>query len=75
MQAQSLPRTTKAAIHTELRTPLVVGSIRLPEELDVGQVLVQVHFSGICGSQLGEIDGAKVKINFFLIHLAMKVPS
>ena len=59
MQTQSLPRTTKAAILTELRTPLVVGSIRLPEELDVGQVLVQVHFSGICGSQLGEINGAK----------------
>ncbi len=27
--------------------------------LDVGQVLVELHFSGICGSQLGEIDGVK----------------
>ena len=59
MQTRSLPRATKAAILTELRTPLVVESIRLPDELDVGQVLVQVHFSGICGSQLGEINGAK----------------
>jgi S-(hydroxymethyl)glutathione dehydrogenase / alcohol dehydrogenase len=27
--------------------------------LDVGQVLVEFHYSGICGSQLGEIDGVK----------------
>ncbi len=53
------PRTAKAAILTELKKPLVVAQIGLPEALDVGQVLVKVHYSGICGSQLGEIDGAK----------------
>ena len=32
---------------------------RAPQELGVGQVLVDVHYSGICGSQLGEIRGVK----------------
>lgn len=55
----NLPRTMRAAILTELRAPLVIDEIELPPALDVGQVLVEVHYSGICGSQLGEIDGAK----------------
>lgn len=55
----SLPKKMKAAILTELKSPLTVAEIELPEELEVGQVLVKVHYSGICGSQLGEIDGAK----------------
>jgi S-(hydroxymethyl)glutathione dehydrogenase/alcohol dehydrogenase len=49
----------KAAILTELKKPLVVAEVGLPDSLDVGQVLVKIHYSGICGSQLGEIDGAK----------------
>lgn len=64
----TLPKTTKAAILVELRQPLVLGEIELPERLDVGQVLVKVHYSGICGSQLGEIDGAKGE-DKFLPHL------
>jgi len=55
----SLPRTTKAAILVEQRAPLVVDEITLPETLDCGQVLVRVLYSGICGSQIGEIDGIK----------------
>jgi S-(hydroxymethyl)glutathione dehydrogenase/alcohol dehydrogenase len=54
-----LPRTTKAAILTKLKSPLVMAEIDLPEALVAGQVLVRIHYSGICGSQLGEIDGAK----------------
>jgi Zn-dependent alcohol dehydrogenase len=53
------PTTTQAAILVAQREPLVVDTIELPAELGVGQVLVQIHVSGICGSQLGEIDGAK----------------
>ena len=49
----------KAAILVEQNKPLVIAEIDLPEELEVGQVLVKVHYSGICGSQLGEISGAK----------------
>jgi S-(hydroxymethyl)glutathione dehydrogenase / alcohol dehydrogenase len=62
------PQTTKAAILVEQRSPLVLAEITLPEKLDVGQVLVQVHYSGICGSQLGEIDGVKGE-DRFLPHL------
>jgi len=53
------PTTTQAAILTAQQQPLVVDTIELPAELGVGQVLVQLRVSGICGSQLGEIDGVK----------------
>src|ERR1700733_15581812 len=58
----------KAAILTELKKPLVIAEIKLPTQLGVGQVLVKVHSSGICGSQLGEIDGAKGE-DKYLPHL------
>lgn len=64
----SLPKTMKAAILTELKKPLVVTEIELPQSLAVGQVLVKVHYSGVCGSQLGEVDGAKGE-DKFLPHL------
>jgi S-(hydroxymethyl)glutathione dehydrogenase / alcohol dehydrogenase len=49
----------KAAILQELKQPLVIADIDLPAELKYGQVHVKVICSGICGSQLGEIDGNK----------------
>ena len=58
----------KAAILVNLNEKLVVDEIGLPEEIDVGQVLVKLDFSGICGSQLGEIDGVKGE-DKFLPHL------
>jgi S-(hydroxymethyl)glutathione dehydrogenase/alcohol dehydrogenase len=58
----------RAAILVEQRKPLVVDDVELPRALDVGQVLVRVTCSGICGSQLGEIDGAKGE-DKFLPHL------
>jgi S-(hydroxymethyl)glutathione dehydrogenase/alcohol dehydrogenase len=64
----AIPKTMKAAILVEQRKPLVIAEIELPQALDVGQVLVKVHYSGICGSQLGEIDGAKGE-DKFLPHL------
>ena len=64
----ALPKTMKAAILYELRQPLVIDEVQLPQVLEIGQVLVKVHFSGICGSQLGEIDGAK-GADRFLPHL------
>jgi len=54
-----IPRMATAAILVEQRQPLVVDQIELPPALDVGQVLVRVRTTGICGSQLGEIDGVK----------------
>lgn len=64
----SYPKTMKAAVLTELRKPLVIAELSLPETLGIGQVLVKVHYSGICGSQLGEIDGAKGE-DKYLPHL------
>lgn len=64
----AIPKTMKAAILVEQRKPLVIDEIELPQSLEIGQVLVKVHFSGICGSQLGEIDGAKGE-DKFLPHL------
>ncbi len=49
----------KAAILVRQHQPLVVDEVELPHSLEIGQVLVKIHYSGICGSQLGEIDGAK----------------
>ncbi len=49
----------KAAILVELNKPLIVDTIHLPDDLLYGQVLVKVKYSGICGSQLGEINGVK----------------
>ena len=55
----TIPKTMKAAVLTELKAPLQILEITMPETLAVGQVLVKIHYSGICGSQIGEIDGAK----------------
>ena len=58
----------KAAILVELNEPLVVDELKLPEELSCGQVLVKVNYSGICGAQINEIEGAKGP-DKFLPHL------
>jgi S-(hydroxymethyl)glutathione dehydrogenase/alcohol dehydrogenase len=55
----TLPKKMRAAILTEIQKPLIVDEVELPASLDFGQVLVKLHFTGICGSQLGEIAGAK----------------
>lgn len=63
-----IPRTMQAAILVHQKQPLVIDKVSLPKSLDVGQVLVKIHFSGICGSQLGEIDGVKGE-DKYLPHL------
>ena len=47
---------------------MLIEKIRIPEKLHEGQVLVKNFYSGVCGSQLGEIDGIKGKDNY-LPHL------
>ncbi len=59
---------TKAAILVENHQPLTVEEIALPGKLCCGQVLVKVHYSGICGAQINEIEGAKGP-DKFLPHL------
>ena len=47
---------------------LVLDQIQVPDRLEYGQVLVRIAYSGICGSQVGEIDGVKGK-DAYLPHL------
>ena len=61
-------KTMCAAILVELNKPLVIDEVSLATNLDYGQVLVKIHYSGICGSQLGEIDGVKGE-DKYLPHL------
>jgi S-(hydroxymethyl)glutathione dehydrogenase / alcohol dehydrogenase len=61
-------KKTKAAILVEQKKPLVIAEIDLPEKLSFGQVIVEIQYSGICGAQINEIQGAKGADNF-LPHL------
>lgn len=58
----------KAGILVQSNAPLEVAEIDMPEKLSFGQVLVKIHFSGICGAQLNEISAAKGP-DKFLPHL------
>src|SRR5215216_5564203 len=61
-------KTAKAAILAQSRQPLIVDEIALPDELNVGQVLVKILHTTICGAQLNEIAAAKGP-DKFLPHL------
>jgi len=63
-----IPEKMQAAILTELNKPLIIDEVMLPEELTYGQVLVKIFYSGICGSQIGEIKGVKGQ-DKYLPHL------
>jgi S-(hydroxymethyl)glutathione dehydrogenase/alcohol dehydrogenase len=56
-----------AAILVQQKSPLALEEIDVPRPA-LGQVLVKVLVSGICGSQIGEIDGVKGP-DRFLPHL------
>jgi len=60
--------TAKAAILARSRAPLIVDDIDFPGALDVGQVLVKILYSSICGAQINEIQAAKGP-DRFLPHL------
>ncbi len=49
---------TTAAVLTEINRPLQIEELTIPP-LKKGQVLVEVAYSGICHSQLNEIQGLK----------------
>ncbi len=61
-------KTARAAILAQSRQPLVVDEIALPDALDVGQVLVKVLYTTICGAQINEIEAVKGP-DKFLPHL------
>jgi S-(hydroxymethyl)glutathione dehydrogenase/alcohol dehydrogenase len=58
---------TPAAILVEQRKPLVIDDVELPA-IKRGQVLVEIHATRVCGSQIGEMDGVKGP-DKFLPHL------
>lgn len=61
-------KTFKAAVLFKQKKPLKILDLEMPTSLERGQVLIKIYFSGICGSQVGEIDGVKGKDNY-LPHL------
>ena len=66
--AGALPMTFTAAVLVEQHRPLELMELQTPDRLRFGQVLVKVHYSGICGAQINEIEGAKGP-DKFLPHL------
>lgn len=61
-------KKAKAAILAQSRQPLIIDEITFPDTLGVGQVLVRLLYSTICGAQINEIDAAKGP-DRFLPHL------
>lgn len=57
----------KAAVLVKQNAPLEVYEIEVPK-LDIGQVLVRVEYSGICGKQIDEITGRQGE-DRFIPHL------
>lgn len=58
----------RAAVLTESFRELSIEEIQLRDKLAVGQVLVEIQFSGVCGAQVNEIDAVKGP-DKFLPHL------
>ncbi len=58
---------TLAAILVETNKPLIIDNIQIPK-LHPGQVLVEIKYSGICHTQLLEVNGHRGK-DEFLPHL------
>ncbi len=58
----------KAAILIESGKELIIDEIEMLEKINVGQVLVRLKFSGICGAQINEINAVKGE-DKFLPHL------
>jgi len=51
------PIKFKAAILESTNEPLKIEDVYFEGPLDFGQVLVRIHYSGICGKQIEEIQG------------------
>ena len=52
------PLPFKAAILEKNHQPLVLDQVVFEGPLQAGQVLVRIHYSGICGKQIEEIQGS-----------------
>lgn len=56
---QGLPTSFQIAVLEKTGEKLTLEEACFPDHLDVGQVLVKVTLSGLCASQIHEIDGRK----------------
>ena len=56
--AVKYPLNFKAVILEKTNTPLTVGEVTFGGPLEAGQVLVRIHYSGICGKQIEEVQGS-----------------
>lgn len=61
-------KKAKAAVLAESRKPLIVDEIDFPDALGVGQALVKILYTSICGAQINEIGAVKGP-DKFLPHL------
>lgn len=59
MEKISYPIKFKAAILRDHNKPLSIQEVTFAGPLEEGQVLVRIHYSGICGKQIEEIQGSK----------------
>ncbi len=59
LKASSPKKLFKAAVLEKQNAPLAIVNLEIPQDLSVGQVLVRVKYSGICGAQLSEQAGVK----------------
>ena len=57
----------KAAVLVKSKSPLIIDELEI-QPIKVGQVLVKLDSSGVCGAQINEIDAVKGK-DGFLPHL------
>ena len=55
-----IPKYLNAAVLVAKKKPLKFMNLRIPK-LQRGQVLVKIFYSGICGSQIMEINGHRGK--------------
>lgn len=51
-------RLFKAAVLEEINKPLAIRTLEIPQSLSVGQVLIRIKYSGICGKQIAEQTGS-----------------
>jgi S-(hydroxymethyl)glutathione dehydrogenase/alcohol dehydrogenase len=60
----SMGTNFEAAVLVEIDRPLEIMNLTIFDPLSEGQLLIQLHSAGVCGSQLLEIRGAKGNSKF-----------
>lgn len=56
-----IPKTSKAALMVGYGKPMVIGEVKIPEQLEPGSVLVKMNAASICASDVHLWQGEEVK--------------